>query len=106
MTAAVVWGVVAGAVTFGISELLLKLWGKRPAWDFWKVSLAGVIARSAYVLGILPLRFQAATAAGPLAFIRKPRPRKILHRDTGTADRKSNPKFRLVVGKLLDGGDP
>ena len=55
MTAAVVWGVVAGAVTFGISELLLKLWEKRPAWDFWKVSLAGVIARSAYVLGILTL---------------------------------------------------
>lgn len=53
MTAAVIWGLVAGAVTFGISELLLKLWKKRPSLDFWKVSLLGVIARGAYVLGIL-----------------------------------------------------
>lgn len=53
MTAAVIWGATAGAVTFGISELLLKLWKKYPALDFWKVSLLGVIARSTYVLGIL-----------------------------------------------------
>ena len=53
MTVAVIWGVVAGAVTFGISELLLKLWKKRPALDFWKISLLGVIARGAYVLGML-----------------------------------------------------
>jgi len=55
MTAAIVWGVVAGAVTFGISELLLKLWKKRPAWDFWKISLLGVVARTTYVLGVLTL---------------------------------------------------
>lgn len=53
MTAAFIWGVVVGAVTFGISELLLKLWEKHPALDFWKVSLLGVIARSTYVLGML-----------------------------------------------------
>ena len=53
MTAAIIWGVVAGAVTFGISELLLKLWEKHPALDFWKVSLLGVIARGSYVLGML-----------------------------------------------------
>lgn len=53
MTAAVIWGLVAGAVTFGISELLLKLWKKRPSLDFWKVSLLGVIARGAYILGML-----------------------------------------------------
>ncbi len=53
MTAAVIWGVVAGAVSFGISELLLKLWKKHPALDFWKVCLLGVIARGAYVLGML-----------------------------------------------------
>ncbi len=55
MTAAVIWGVVVGAVTFGISELLLKLWEKHPALDFWKVSLLGVIARGGYVLGMLAL---------------------------------------------------
>ena len=53
MTAAIIWGVAAGAVTFGISELLLKLWEKRPALDFWRVSLLGVIVRGAYVLGML-----------------------------------------------------
>ncbi len=55
MTAAIVWGIVAGAVTFGISELVLKLLEKRPACDFWKVSLLGVVARTAYVLGVLTL---------------------------------------------------
>jgi hypothetical protein len=55
MTAAIIWGVVAGAVTFGISELLLKVWGEYPALDFWKISLLGVIVRSGYVLGMLTL---------------------------------------------------
>ena len=55
MTVAAVWGLLCGAVTIGISELLLHCWGARPIPAFWKLSLLGVAIRTAWVLGALIL---------------------------------------------------
>lgn len=53
MTAAVLWGLLAGSATFGLSELLLKVWGDRPMKNIWKLSLAGIALRAVWILGVL-----------------------------------------------------
>lgn len=52
MTAAIFGGLLAGLATIGISELLLKIWGSRPVDAVWKLTLAGVALRTAWVLGL------------------------------------------------------
>ena len=53
MTVAAVCGLLCGAATIGISELLLHWWGARPTPAFWKISLLGVVVRTVWVLGVL-----------------------------------------------------
>lgn len=55
MTAAIFGGLLAGLATIGISELLLKIWGSRPIEAVWKLTLAGIALRTAWVLGVLTL---------------------------------------------------
>jgi len=55
MTAAILGGLLAGLATIGISELLLKIWGSRPVEAVWKLTLAGMALRAAWVLGMLTL---------------------------------------------------
>ena len=53
MTAAAVWGLLGGAATLGISELLLRWRGAMSTPRLWKVSMWGVAIRTAWVLGVL-----------------------------------------------------
>jgi hypothetical protein len=53
MTAAILGGLLAGLATIGISELLLKIWGSRPAGAIWKLTLTGIALRTVWVLGVL-----------------------------------------------------
>ena len=55
MTVAVVWGLLCGATTIGVSELMLHWWGERPTLSFWKLSLLGVAVRTIWVLAALIL---------------------------------------------------
>jgi hypothetical protein len=55
MTAAILGGLLAGLATVGISELLLIIWSARPAEAVWKLTVAGIALRTAWVLGVLTL---------------------------------------------------
>ena len=50
---AVVFGLLGGLVTIGLSELLIRFWGSRSIHSFWKVLLTGMLLRAAWVLGLL-----------------------------------------------------
>jgi hypothetical protein len=53
MTAAIIGGLLAGLATIGISELVLSLWGSRPAGAVWRLTLVGIALRTAWVLSVL-----------------------------------------------------
>ncbi len=53
MTESVFFGVLAGAGTVVVSELLMRRGRSRPVEDFWKISLSTAALRSACVLAAL-----------------------------------------------------
>ena len=53
MTESVFFGVLAGAGTVVVSELLMRRGRGRPVEDFWKISLSTAALRSACVLAAL-----------------------------------------------------
>ena len=53
MTGAILAGLLAGLATIGISELVLKFGGPRPAESVWTLTVAGVALRTLWVLSVL-----------------------------------------------------
>lgn len=50
---AVLWGLLGGLATLGVSEVLLRWWQPRPVHTFWKLVLLSSALRTTLVLGLL-----------------------------------------------------
>ncbi len=53
MSGAVIWGLLAGLATIGLSEAVLRFWQRRPLEAVWKLSLIGALLRTIWILAVL-----------------------------------------------------
>ena len=62
----VLWGLLGGLATLGVSEALLRWWRPRPVHTFWRLALLSVAVRTLFVLSLLGAVLASSSLDGRL----------------------------------------